>query len=284
MKKLLMVSNVLTLALLYLSSFKSPQKNEEKKDSGPCNPVCIDYTIDPITGIPLGTAKGMSSLYRSNQMKTLNTNQLLFKDAKSVWFSLDKLKSFIGEMESLTCAANCNNKLDLGIRIYIAAYPDLETMDQKGIKQQTAYWDVKNGYGKHLTLFMVPTYHDAEKQSQVDYDPRNMGTNACKPTPLKDLLNYKPGPGGMSNVKNIDIGTLNRIGIEPSEILPPSANKRLAVPGGATPNPPIRYNLILSAIEQQVFYRPSSNSITIKSIMNHGNTIPPDVDAGAAFQ
>lgn len=280
MKKLLIAANILTLVLLYTGSFTN-KPLQEKKQEGPVicsNTICTDYTQNPITGISINTAKGMASIYRQNQWKTLNLNQN-FLDSRSVWFSLDKMKSFIAEIEAQSCEASCT-PLKLGIRIYEGAYPNFENMGN--IKLNTDYRDVKDEYSRHMTMFMVPTYYDQARNVQVDFDPRNKGNNKCAPTPLKDLLG-RTDPKLISE-SSVAIARNGKLKVVETEPVPGSGNKLL----GATPAPggPARLNLILSAIENQTFYsekkKPGIQTASA-SIVNHGNTIPPDSETGTAF-
>ena len=190
-------------------------------------------------------------------------------------------------MEALTSAATCNPKLDLGVRIYFGTYHDIQNLENVGIKSQTAYSEVKNTYSKHLTLFMVPTYHVADT-TQIDFDPRHMGTNTCLPTPLKDLLKIKiiPSDASGNRPSNADILKFQKYGITPAEITPTvkssAANKNVG-PGAAPVLPPARFSLILSGIEKQEFFALPNALPTIQSVINHGNTIPPDTENGSAF-
>lgn len=286
MKKLLITTNVLTLIILYFSSFKSANTVNSNNQNTTCDPICTNYTLNPIAGITNATAKAMAVNYQKKQWRTLNNNQD-FIDTRAVWFSLDKIKSFIGEIEALTAAGNCAPNLNLGVRIYIGTYPNVTNLDKAGIKDRTAYKEVKNSYSNHLTLFMVPTYHTTDS-TQVDFDPRHMGNNLCQPTPLKDLLNTKINYSD-NNLSQQTMRKLKLYNVNPSEILTndytlSSANKNFTNGVSLNSTPP--YNsLILSGTELQNFFNPNTTArmMGTQQVINHGNTIPPDAVAGSAF-
>lgn len=287
MKKILITTNVLTLIILYFSSFKPSTESIQNNNTGPCDPICTNYSLNPIAGISNATANSMAKNYRGGQWKILNNNQS-FTEARSVWFSLDKIKSFIGEMEALTNSATCTSKLDLGVRIYIGTYPDIQMLDKVGIKDKTAFKDVKDSYGKHLTLFMVPTYHGSDS-TQIDFDPRNMGSNICLPTPLKDLLKIKTNPSASSSTlySNAELLKFKKYGFSPSEINPPTTlpvtNKSISPAPTSSLTTPLKFSLILSGVERQEFFNPGKTIMKVTTVINHGNTIPPDPDNGSAF-
>src|SRR5207248_1302452 len=79
-----------------------------------------------------------------------------FQDARSCWFSLDRLKKFICLMEQYSAKARINKPL--GIRFYYADYSKDST--------RCPY----PNYIKHHTLHLVPTYVDSKKI--ISFDPK----------------------------------------------------------------------------------------------------------------
>jgi hypothetical protein len=226
-----------------------------------------------ITGISLSTAHQMASLYNEKQANYIRKQAINFADTRSVWFSLDKLKSFIAEIENKVCSSQCNTgNLDLGVRFYFGDYPDADYMTNNGNED---YATVKSTYGKHQTIFLVPTYRDQDRGAQVDFDPRDMGDLAklqCKPKPLKITEPV--------NLGDNDPGSTNRV--------------RGSVPPGSI-TPGTRKLLILSTTEPQYFISQFKKNAgknakggtqtpnSPNTITNHGNSIPPDSKDGTAF-
>jgi hypothetical protein len=134
-----------------------------------CPALNYDYSKDPFEGIiNYETAIGISENYKNDLYKsTINTGGKTLQnqdpDARSVWFSLDRLKNFIWHVEKANCDSGCN-EASLGLRIYFAKYPDLNNTNYTGLK------DVPKNYSNHHTLFMVPTYQN-EKGYNVDFYP-----------------------------------------------------------------------------------------------------------------
>jgi hypothetical protein len=224
-----------------------------------------------ITGISLSTANQMASLYRDKQANYHSKQAIDFADTRSVWFSLATLKSFIAEIENKVCNSPCNTgNLDLGVRFYFGDYPDSNYMTNKGNED---YATVKSTYGKHQTIFLVPTYMDDSK-AQVDFDPRDMGdltAQKCRPKPLKITDPVNVGDNGSASTNRKGSSTPGSIA---------SGQHKL---------------LILSTAEPQYFISQfkktggknakggpqTPNGIT--TIVNHGNSIPPDPTEGTAF-
>ena len=135
-------------------------------------------------GIKASTAAAMSSNYKTNQLANITSAGSVTNDARSVWFPLETIKRFIYEIEKTTCSAGCNDKA-FGIRIYFAAYPQLQLMTQN-----PDLGGLDPAYAKHHTLFMVPTYTDATSGGPIDFDPWHMV--GCKATPYSKIMKWSP--------------------------------------------------------------------------------------------
>lgn len=83
--------------------------------------------------------------YQTRRWDVIN-QKLGIEDAKSIWFSLDRLQNFISGIEKSSATLNIQSK-DLGVRLYYGVY-----------KNNPEY------AGLH-TIFIVPTYNG------VDFDP-----------------------------------------------------------------------------------------------------------------
>jgi hypothetical protein len=140
-------------------------------------PVSYDYSNGNFEGIiNYETAMALYNNYKNDRWKAniwkKDTNPVAEfvdnPDARSVWFSVERLKNFIWHVEKQNCdSLGCNETL--GMRIYFAKYPDLNNRNVN-----TEGWlgldDVPNSYANHHTLFMVPTYQN-KKGDNIDFYP-----------------------------------------------------------------------------------------------------------------
>jgi hypothetical protein len=180
MKKILLTTNVITGLALVMTLFTAcPAKPVSEKISNTCTP-CKMSTADaykPLTG---QYVIDLISNYRDHQWNYISSNPsftaapAVGHDARSVWFSLNRLKDFIATIESYVekdTTTGCGGhhcERELGIRIYFGAYGPTHAVPNPSYA------------GKH-TLVMIPTYRDFSQlntpNENVDFDPRYM--NAC---------------------------------------------------------------------------------------------------------
>lgn len=227
MKKLLLISNFLFLAvILFMACNDNGKKAVDIKDANPASAAGADKNPAPRSNYPAPTekltgllddnlAELMSDLYKRDKNKSYVTGTNNEKeDARSIWFSLDKLKLFIAKIEASVSGATCEH--ELGIRIYYAKYPaDFSAFPSlAGLNPSLA--------GMH-TVFMTPTFNNGKRD--VDFDFENVGDNPCKPISYKDLLNSntpsrrsalfgfsgrrnppkpKPGPNGLISTPRVE--------------------------------------------------------------------------------
>jgi hypothetical protein len=283
MKKLLIATNVLTLILFYMSSFTGAKKIPAGTDNKNCDNIVMTYNTNTINGISIATAQTMASLYqdRITTYKSKSADMATYENSKAVWFSLERLKSFIWEIESTVCNKNCKNKKisdALGVRIYFGAYPDFRYYPSAAKKD---YNVLPNAYANFNSVFMVPTFCDSKNGSNIDFDPRNMGADGCNPIPLNNFT------GTGNSIKTFGGGGVKAFN-----------TFNLPTPAGAS--------LILTANETQFFKGENAekklDSISVnksylkrggpvnllfpsavQSVMNHGNLYPPDNSPGLAF-
>jgi hypothetical protein len=176
MKNVLMTANILLFVILLMA-----YTNKGEPAKRPTN-TSVQLGIDP------ELSRQMLELYRERIWKTRNLG-LARQDARSVWFSLDKLKAFIESIEQKV-GGNCSKSYGLGIRIYYSVYPDSTVI--KADKKQKKYFDdhkLPMEYANHHTVVMVPTYWNESDGYNYDFDPRFRKRGAsCEFAPIQDLM------------------------------------------------------------------------------------------------
>jgi len=188
MKKLLILSNVLLLAIIIYGSCKqNPEKDKPEpivepviKGDSSC-PGCANYSKDDFNGVPVKAAAMMANLYAANHYPQYTINGVM-DDSRAVWFSLDSIEKFIFKIKQTMC--KCSNKHELGLRMYYAEYPDLTNYNPP----TADYFSTVNPqFGKRHTLFMVPTYSDGN--FDYDFDPFHLGEGGCdRPSTICELF------------------------------------------------------------------------------------------------
>lgn len=94
-----------------------------------------------------------------------------FNDARSCWYSLDRLKNMICLTEKNACDSGWTD--GMGIRFYYATYPDSAQQSYNNVVFDSTLKHFVNltnhvPVGLHHTLFMVPTHYNSE--SHLDED------------------------------------------------------------------------------------------------------------------
>lgn len=103
-----------------------------------------------------------------------------FVDARSCWYSIERLKRFIQIMEDYSNLLSSNKKSELGIRFYYATYTE-----DSSILYDPLY------AGCH-TLYLVPTKKIGG--FDIDFDPRALGSDGNPIfTRLDQLISGAPG-------------------------------------------------------------------------------------------
>lgn len=167
------ISSILLFSVIILLA---ACKNDQKE---PCNcPEEKDYSKTEMNGlIDANLAKTFSDAYKADKGKSM-IDGTGTEDARVIWFKLETLKQYIWKMEHELKAQGCNiDSMGLGINIYYAKYPDAEEMKKLGYETE---------YALHHTAFLTATYQG--DKGHIDFDPWNIGTNKCKPTPLSELM------------------------------------------------------------------------------------------------
>lgn len=208
MKKLLIISNIITLSVVMLLSYTGCHH-----PAPPCTTSCFppDNT-QPFT--PLD-GQYIQMLVRNYWMKQWTSYRQhspnALADARSVYFSLATVKRFIHMIEDSACKSCWLPKPELGLRIYYGTYPDSAEWIEREMH------GLSHTYEGHHTVLMVPAYFDPSTGNNVDFDPGHIeGGPACKPMTISQIFALpKPTmrvlvggdngniPAGMQNMGNL---------------------------------------------------------------------------------
>lgn len=188
MKKWSLFLNIILSAIIIFIGCKSISNTPFKVDKKKCS-TCMEYNnVKKPSTLDLNLLRAMTYNYQVPNGVVDNVK------TRSVWLSLDKLKQFIYEIESKTC--DCPEQ-KLGVRVYFGVYPadhewvssnpngfwnDLDNPNHSDGKFRDSVLQKSsthtNDYANRLSIFMVPTMYDGNRN--VDFDPNNM-LNGCKP-------------------------------------------------------------------------------------------------------
>ena len=192
MKKLLFVTNVLTLCVLYFQACTPAGKWFKAEENGSfIMPIekgyatCYNCVADDLHyQTPAQFADAVmryenTSKYAYEQYKKGNALNAMgnhshntmpgFTDAQSCWFAADTLKKFICLMEKYSKQKGIS--IDkLGVRFYYGNYAT----------NTSAYRPHNPAYANMHTLFLVPTVDTLLKDGRVhlDFDPKSSALNA----------------------------------------------------------------------------------------------------------
>ena len=202
MKKFLLVTNILLVAaVVYLvvnpQAKASGVSNQVVATDGPScyGNVCNTEAYETLSA---EDAVEIATYYRGNndKIKTClnklhdmsvpgvpaemrrsarDMSEIVNKDSRAAWFSLDAMKSYICAIEKAVCSSGCKNTPRLGMRIYFGRYND-------------SIPGVPDRYNQRHTVFLVPTYEDKKKDKngipiQYDFNPQALTSTRCSLTP-----------------------------------------------------------------------------------------------------
>lgn len=221
MKRASIILNIITLSalgIIFLKSCPPPKKpNPENQEQGcpTCYPMNCDTSYHPVKA---NFVIDLIKNYRDNQWKAINTeaanghirignNNM---DSRSVWFSIQRIKRFIYEIESKVCATCSDTTKHLGIRLYYGQY-DLP------VAGSTNFYD-----GLH-TVIMIPTMQDANGDN-VDFDPEYI-SEKCTP-----IVPDCSAPEIMALLPNVTMNAMNHGTISPPPPVPPSTSIDVCTP------------------------------------------------------
>ncbi len=186
MKKLLIITNLITLVILYFAgcvphAVTTSNNAFITKDN---NTLLLDYRNKQFNGLSSDLIKDAVKNYKnSTTYPYAPSNPIGTSDSRSVWFNLDVLKKFIWTVETQS-VKNGFNKYELeglGLRLYYIRYP------QESFETYGADLDgVPRKFQDKHSILMVPTYYDPESQTCKEFDPKEF--TGGKPTPFKELL------------------------------------------------------------------------------------------------
>lgn len=224
MKKLLIVTNVLTIvAFMFFAGCNGSEPAEPVAVVGATNCYPAATSGTQFNGLSALLAYKLAKNYKNNQLVAINN--ALFPgaangsdgDARSVWFDLETLKRFIYEIESQTCGKCNNSSKVLGVRIYYGAYPDSTAWSDS--MWTTALAGVPSNYaGKH-TVMLVPTYHNAATNAEIDFDPKHV-TTGCNFTNIESFYETMK-EGQLANVTLTVLSGMSGTAQNHGQMIPP---------------------------------------------------------------
>jgi hypothetical protein len=199
----LIVTNILTAVMLVIVSALYIININSAKTTGPtglCTNTCFSFN-PPSTfqGVNGTLAKALVENYRTHQWKTYrNLGPTQLPDTRAVWFSVERLKHFLYEIEQSACASKCNmSNMVLGVRVYYGTYPEKEEW-RKNEYELVADGIDPNYAGTHTVVF-VPTFFNGTKD--VDFDPKHWIPGQCQPMPMDSVFNVATTTGFMVPTK-----------------------------------------------------------------------------------
>jgi hypothetical protein len=178
MKKILLLTNVITLALLYFNSCTTSIHSMSTSDGT----IMVNYKKSDFKGLKADFIEKMIDNYAAASPINGNLNS----DARTVWFNLDTLKKFIWYVEnkSIENGFKSGQLEKLGLRLYYIRYPasstDMATFtDLRGLNPSFA--------NKH-SVMMIPTYYNSTRGYNVEFDPTKFDATG-NPFSYEKLMN-----------------------------------------------------------------------------------------------
>lgn len=180
MKKLLIITNLLTLSLWIYTSCTPNIRSLRCKD---CNWFCYNYNNQPLEEMPYQAVNTVMDNYKNRWITKFNEN-----DTRWVWFSLNRLKHMIYLIEQTGCN-KCLPKSELGIRFYFIEYPDKTQLDNMNNDSKNYFANLSSDYYRKHNLLLVPTHGVLVngKFQHIDFDIKSTRSN-CRYTSIKDII------------------------------------------------------------------------------------------------
>ncbi|WP_255036549.1 hypothetical protein [Lacihabitans soyangensis] len=188
MKKTILITSVFWLSILGFMYFYLT-KNCKLEDKTSCNKFCYDYSKERFNELTLGAADTLANEFKNS----ISVGGVLDSNAtRSVWFSLERMKKLIYQVERSACSLNCTETQaqNLGLRFYFGKYPT-------GPVNSGSYFTFLNTVPQQMgktTLFIIPTYFDGTTSANTDFDPiwaSNPSNKSCKPKTLNTLRDQR---------------------------------------------------------------------------------------------
>jgi len=197
MKKVLIATNIILSTIIFFFACNPGKPAAEVKPVKTVGILVKSQGKDTKGLIQDSLAIIMSHLYQSDVSKSNVRGSGNAPDTRSIWFSLETLKSFIGNIQT---ASNDNKdfSMALGVRIYYAEYP--QKFDTKKYEELA---DLnKNVAGKH-TIFFVPTFYDTSSKKNIDFNYNHIGDKSHYPPSYYYILTH---PVDFPSIKGTVLG------------------------------------------------------------------------------
>lgn len=193
MKKVLFITNVVTLVLLSITWFAGCECPDPPPPPPPPPVSACAQPVDngtftmnselAIQMVAQYTKDHWEDVNNSNNSNSNTTPVANIKDSRSIWFSLSRLKGFIQAIENnaaLNMTGNCCE--NLGVRIYLAEY-NKDIIEKFNDESQGQFDPTYTGLCK-TTILMVPTYRMSDGKNH-DFNPLHSYT--CNVTDTSGL-------------------------------------------------------------------------------------------------
>ncbi|MBP6039276.1 MAG: hypothetical protein KA523_03640 [Flavobacterium sp.] len=138
------------------------------------NNICADYSNESINELDVKLIHNMVDNYKNKQLTYINAG-MNAEDAHSIWFDLKTLKKFVYQLEYQAKKNEATATIDkLGVRIYYAAYPDVDNMRKYSDIDWFLGDSIRKRYHELHTLVMIPTINT--NNGDVDFNPTDKST------------------------------------------------------------------------------------------------------------
>lgn len=181
-----MITGILIAVLLAFGAYiyKFPPTRTPSQPIPNTNKICMDYSNQQMSELSVDLIHTMVDKYKGEQLKCINNNNScnIKEDAHSISFDLETLKKFIYHIEKNAKDIGALNSetitsKELGVRIYYAAYPEIETWkNHDDLASFLASNSIRSQYGHLHTLVMIPTRTKDNKT--FDFNPLDYATYA----------------------------------------------------------------------------------------------------------
>ncbi|WP_299214491.1 hypothetical protein [uncultured Dokdonia sp.] len=139
--------------------------------------ICISYEDQSYSTLKTNLVGDMVSTYKINQLSIIDSGRSA-PDARAITFDLDTIQKFIYDIKrGVEQNTEFPSDEKLGLRIYYAAYPSIDTWGKAGYEELGDLLEnsTTRQYEKRHTLVMVPTRINSSKEV-VDFNPFDYST------------------------------------------------------------------------------------------------------------
>jgi hypothetical protein len=195
MKKILIATNILFLGIIAFQACNSDHPKEAVASTSYCDDSCMvkfckPYNYDLMPGVlEARIIHHLSDSYAGDNGKGFINGDDNSRDALSVVFNIEKIKTLIYMMQDKACKYGCDPSTELGIRYYFIKYPsDLNPNRTDGLNLPI------DNSNKH-SLVMVPVYRTNPNGDWYDYDLWVSQKGNCFPAIDTNRMHVAPGGG-----------------------------------------------------------------------------------------